>query len=333
MNNPEKFSHLGEQAEQNDIQEKAIARIVAVQQACAQLFASSLIACLDESVSLSIDLWSFQEVFFSAFSEVIPVHTNRILEENSQLIEDALANGISLLILANHPPFEKTVSPSQLQLRDSMRASGRESVVNALQNPDNLPANIVRTAVINAVMRQILPQAHFYYHTVAARRLPPLDLVQVNDGSIVVPYAGSEPNGFAMLKNGLSHVFAMDPSHVVIGYPEGGNPQVIEELKPFHSGIIAAAAKTLSEEKSLLIVPIVMAVGSQFQIETDLLRPLPLLSEHGSRESSAALARTLESQFNTAYARLITSMGDQYFWKGMVYPFGGLSRKDFLPKN
>lgn len=326
-----KLSGIAVEEHKEAITATAQRRIADIQRAAADLFADSLIACLDNLPSLSEHLWEAQNTFFSEINSHIPINVDT---DSTESIERARAINLSqrhLIVIANHPPFEKTVSPSETQFQDALRRFNKQQLVSQIDNMKNLPAGIMRRAVIHYVMQKIYPHVEFRYHVVGSRYRPPLNVVQENDGTIIVPYANEETNGFNMLLNGLNQIYERREDaahiHVCIAFPEGEQPRVIEELKPFHAGIFAAAEKlTFEKNIPVTILPIVMTVTADFSIRTRVLSPIQ--PELLWKEKQ--FASTLQQQFQHVYLHMLQSMPDGYYWQGMMYPFGGLSRSDIL---
>ncbi len=326
-----KLSGIALEEHKEAITATAKRRIADIQRASADLFAKSLIACLENHSSLSEHLWEAQNTFFSEINSHIPINVDT---DSTESIKRARAIDLSqhhLIVIANHPPFEKTVSPSETQFQDALRRFNKQQLVGQIDNMKNLPAGIMRRAVINYVMQKIYPHGEFRYHVVGSRYRPPLNVVQEHDGTIIVPYANEEANGFNMLLNGLSQIYERHENtahlHVCVTFPEGEQPFVIEELKPFHTGIFAAAEKlTFERNIPVTILPIVMTVAADFSLHARVLSPIQ--PEHHWKENQ--LASTLQQQFQQVYLDMLQSMPDGYYWKGMTYPFGGISRNDIL---
>lgn len=305
-------------------------RIAIIQNAAADLFAYSLSACMEHDPSLTENLWEAQDIFFSKIHSHIPITIDTGSRENIERTRSVDLSQNHLIIIANHPPFEKTVSPTETQFRDALHAIHKHYLVDQIDNTKNLPAGIMRRAVIDSIIRSIYPGVQFQHHVVGGRYRPPLNIVQEHDGTIIVPYANEETNGFDMLLNGLTRVFRYTHDlrvHTVVTFPEGEQPRVIEELKPFHTGIFAAAQKLTAEKHiPVTLLPVVMAVAADFSVHSRVLTPIQSILH----EQEAHLASTLQREFQQEYLSMLQSMPDGYYWQGMTYPYGGISRSDIL---
>ncbi|MEK7141152.1 MAG: hypothetical protein AAB800_01245 [Patescibacteria group bacterium] len=200
---------------------------------------------------------------------------------------------------------------------------------------ENLPAGIARRAVINQILMTIYPEKHFQYHVVGSKYRPPLHIVQENDGTIIVPYTEKGIGGFEMLKNGLHQTLAHNEithprTPVVVTFPEGEQPQIIEHLKPFHSGVFAAAASVSQEAGvTISILPLVMAVKDDFSVEAKMLTPIQITPPLVQKKAAQEFTASLQIEMQTAYTELLQSFPG-YYWRGMTYPFGGISRQKIL---
>jgi hypothetical protein len=311
-------------------EEHARVRINALQETAAELFAESLVLAREKNRQ---DLFFLaQERYFSSFATIVPV----TVEAVDRGIEAVDPDRQHLIIIANHPPMEKTVSPTADLLLRALRARGRNDIIPTLQNITNLPAGIARRGIIRATLSTILPNTLFRYHVVGARYRPPLHVVQKRDGTIIVPYVDKEEkSGYGMLLEGMAHTMNQHPpdtttKHAIVTFPEGMQPQTIEVLRPFHSGIFSAIHELRTASYPIVILPLVMAMRADFSAVTRVLPPIT--SEHPLSFLPAQQAATqLQTLFQDTYSDMLqSSLGGQYYWRGMKYPFGGLSRNQIL---
>jgi len=324
---------IGTEEEKARITETAKHRVFYVQTAAADLFAASLVLCSEQPPDLQESLWQAQETFFSRIADEIPV-TVQASDETIyavRAIEPATQN---IILVANHPPFEKTISPTGEQLVLAFKQLDKSNIADSLDNLTNLPAGIMRRAVLDRVMHTLYPTLQFRHHVVGSRYRPPLNVVQEKDGTIIVPYAHEETDGFSKLLFGMQRVFEQsdDPGHkhVVVAFPEGEQPQTIETLKKFHSGIFAAQAKFVYEKHlPITMIPVCMAVQKDFSIQTQVKEPI-ILPPKMEDYNAGIFAASVQDMFQQTYTDMLQSSKDGYYWQGMTYPFGGISRSDIL---
>lgn len=335
MKDGSKSTNVGSAEETANHLEIANQRKLSLQVAAANLFAESLILCNDQPVDLQDQLILAQEKYFSDFSNTIPVTLHPLSLAVREELKKINTPTQKILLISNHPPYEKAVSPTAKQLIHALNLYGHNEIVSTLQNMENLPAGIARRAVINQVLKTIYPEKHFQYHVVGAKYRPPLHIVQENDGTIIVPYAEKGTGGFEMLTNGLRQTLASDENTypripVVVAFPEGEHPQTIEQLKPFHSGIFAASASISKEIGiSISILPLVIAVKDDFSVYVKILEPIQITPALAQKAIAQEFTISLQKEMQTAYTDLLQSFSG-YFWRGMTYPFGGISRQKIL---
>lgn len=315
---------------ESDVTGIAQKRIERIQQAAATLFAKSLAISLQSPQDLSEQLWGAQNKFFDQFERAIPIE----IQTNTSIQIYQNLKPKQLLIIANHPPFEKTVSPTENQFRTTLHKIGQDNIIPHLDNMKNLPAGIARRAIINHVMRTMFPKEKFRYHVVGARYRPPLNAIQEVDGTIIVPYADKNHHGFNMLLDGLRKVYTDQSdaahNHIAVTFPEGEQPYVIENLKPFHRGIFVSCRQLIDEGIPITILPIVMTVQSDFSIITRILEPINDTNLTTESINLDTLAFSLQQKYQNIYSDMLQSAQGGYYWHGMTYPFGGISRTDIL---
>lgn len=245
----------------------------------------------------------------------------------------------ALIIIANHPPFEKTVVPDVAQYYRYLEEHGRHDVAEAFAlKPIHLPAMIARRAAIAQAIQNIVPLEQARFDVVGVAFSEPLSLIQQHDRSIAVPY-GQGLNGFDVLRQGVRNT-ALDNRQqgvhqsMILAFPEGKNPPTIEQFSPFHRGVFAAAGQESASELSFKIMPLVMAVASDLSVVVDVLPPFYSLPQHSGKEESLQVAQEMQGTMFAHYQHLLYNvLGGNFYWKGMEYPYGGPSRNQIQNMN
>ena len=311
-------------------------RIQALQEVGAKYIARSYATCMSAGPHLPHVLKVEQDNYYREFAKVSPVHV--IAPEQSILttLESFNVKGGPVMIIANHPPYEKTISPSREQVASYLRILGKEDLVEGVK--EHLPAVIARRAVISNTLDQILPGFEYQFHVVGAEFYdPPMSTIQQQDGTIIVPYEPKSRGGggFPTMYIGMRNVFEQSQTHpkpIVVAFPEGGSSRTgIEKLSQFHNGPFSAAQLYATEYgASVVMIPMVMGVRSDLSSVTEILQPFQL--RHDKVINPHALALTLSNNMQTEYDHLLGQMGE-YFWKGMKYPYGGPGKEEIVKQN
>ena len=318
----------------------ADSRIKGIKEAAANYFAVSLCHVADfkdHPGDLNRHLLGAQELFFYRFSQIVPIRFDVASPQAEDRLRTIDPRSSLLMIISNHLPFEKTASPEVANYDNVLAQMGRVDVADKFR-PTHLPAVISRRGVFASIMTQFYSDHNLSYHVIGGEFGFPLSEIQKNDGSIIVPYGKNQAGGFQLLYHGMKHVAQLhaqankDHFPMIVGFPEGGNPQTIENLKDFHSGIFAAASQLAAEGVDIRILPFVMAVDRDFAVNTMLLDPIAVPPGLAGREDSHQFASAIRANMQEVYTQMLESMGD-YFWKGMIYPYGGVTRSQIVAMN
>lgn len=304
-------------------------RIQALKGVAADYIARSYAICKNAASDLPQGLRVAQNDYYRGFAEIAPV---TVLTPHEGVAEnllhfDALNNPI--MIIANHPPFEKTISPTREQVETSLKTLGREDLIEGMD--DHLPAVIARRAVIAKTLDQALSGLEYQFHVVGAEFYkPPMRTIQEDDGTIIVPYIPkSQGDGFLMMYGGMRTAFdqsQVHPKPIVVVFPEGGSSRDgIETLSRFHSGPFGVAQSyAMRHNVPVTVIPIVMGVRSDFTSVSKVLPPFQLSPTNPV--DAGLFSESQREMMQLEYTRLLNRMGS-YYWQGMAYPYGGPSKE------
>ena len=305
-------------AEINAIAQGRIGRLT---DATARYIASSYASCVDSPQDLAVRLRAAQQQFFTEFGQIAPVDV-----ESLETARDRLARvdfDGPVVIISNHPPFEKAIKPDAAQFQHALNELGRSELVEG--TTAHLPGVIARRGVINSILSQLLPGQAFGFSVVGAKfDDPPMSTIQDNDGSIVLPYGQGGQGGFEALSAGVNRVFDKNRSAqipVVVAFPEGGNSKTtVEVLAPFHGGIFVASQQyATASGRPVTILPLAMGVRSDFSIGVKVLDPFLLRPD----SPSSTDLQSLHDHMQKEYQSLLHVMPHGWYWKGLEYPYGG----------
>lgn len=313
-------------------EEIASKRIQALKGVAADYIARSYATCMSARFNLPHIHKMAQDKYYYEFAEVAPITVLNPHEGVVENLEIFNARGGNIMIIANHPPFEKTISPTREQVEISLKTLGRKDLIEGMDN--HLPAVIARRAVIAKTLEQVFPGLEHQFHVVGAEFYkPPMRTIQEDDGTIIVPYKPkSQGDGFLMMYGGMRTAFdqsQVHPKPIVVVFPEGGSSRDgIETLSRFHSGPFGVAQSyAMRHNVPVTVIPIVMGVQSDFTSVSKVLPPFQL-----SPTNPVDVGLFSESQremMQLEYTRLLSGMGD-YYWKGMKYPYGGMPKEQII---
>ncbi|MBI4973169.1 hypothetical protein HZC27_01005 [Candidatus Roizmanbacteria bacterium] len=271
-----------------------------------------------------------QDKYYREFAEVAPITVLNPHEGVVENLEIFNARGGNIMIIANHPPYEKTISPTREQVEESLRALGRGDLIEGME--DHFPAVIARRAVIAKTLNQVFPELDYQFHVVGAEFYnQPMSTIQQQDETIIVPYTQTshQGDGYLELYRGMRIAFdpsRVHPKHIVVAFPEGRSSRDgIEKLSRFHSGPFGVAQTyAIRHNVPVTVLPIVMGVRSDFSTVSKMLPPFQL--NPANLVETVLFSKTQAEMMQLEYTRLLYKMGS-YYWQGMAYPYGGPSKE------
>lgn len=271
--------------------------------------------------------------------ELISTHRNtyaeaieKFLPPISITIDPKVASWLSscgsdrIITVVNHLPIQTMFGSTADALTSKVvELGGEDPLKNIPDNlKDNLPVEMLLQYVPELVINQFLSKPRSSV-LVVAKYHPPLNVIQDASNSILLPWFRlKEGNGYATLLEGVKSAFSTESIPLIVCCPEGQQPETIENLNTYRTGIFSVAEKIASQQKEnpLYILPMVLGIDTDLQIHASILPPVDMrTAEFTSREKIQSFAASIQNASQEELHRLQGGIGT-YLWRGETNPAG-----------